>query len=334
MSQWLGLKYRDGLVPNLFALLYVLAGFVGGLALLIAGNWALFPIAVIWLGHALVIASYLIHECAHNTIFASNERNAALGRLLTWLVGACYSDYAKIRDKHFRHHIDQADVIAIDFRPILRPHTYLLKIIYFFEWFYIPLFDWIMHLAAIAVPFLMPSRASQRKTVIIAVLVRGTLFLALLWYAPRAALGYIVAYSLALHVLRFMDAFQHTFAVSTLLDDERPPVKRDRIYEQGNTFSNPIAPTLPLINCLMLNFGFHNAHHEKPSEPWYRLPRLHRELFGDPQYQVLPFFNQLKAYHRYRLQRILNEDPPGMDVMGSRGEKFVGVVGVSFLTAF
>ena len=334
MSQLLGLKYRDALVPNLLVLLYVVAGYGGGLYLLITGDWQSFALAVLWLAHALVIAAYLIHECAHNTIFASNERNAALGRVLTWLVGACYSDYAKIRDKHFRHHVDQADVIAIDFRPLLRRHPRLLKIIYGFEWFYIPLFDWLMHLAAILVPFLMPSRAAQRKSVIVVVLVRATLFGVLLWYAPKAALGYVIAYSLTLHVLRFMDAFQHTFAVSTLLDGERPPVKKNRDYEQGNTFSNPIAPTLPLVNWLTLNFGFHNAHHEKPNEPWYRLPRLHRELFGDPHYQVLPFLNQLKAYHRYRLQRILNEDPPGLDVMGSRGEQFIGVVGVSFLTAF
>jgi omega-6 fatty acid desaturase (delta-12 desaturase) len=36
-----------------------------------------------------------------------------------------------------------------------------------------------------------------------------------------------------------------------------------------------------LPNWLVLNFGYHNAHHAKPTAPWYRLPALHRELFGD-----------------------------------------------------
>jgi hypothetical protein len=39
----------------------------------------------------------------------------------------------------------------------------------------------------------------------------------------------------------------------------------------------------------------------------------------------------LRSYHRYRVARVLNGDPPGMDV--GDGRDFVGVVGVSFLTA-
>lgn len=334
MSPMLGLKYRDALLPNLLALLYVVAGYAGGFYLLIAGPWWLFVPAVLWLGHALVIAAYLIHECAHNSIFAANGRNVMLGRVLSWIVGACYSNYATIRDKHFRHHVDEADVIAIDFRPHLRRHPYLLKFIYALEWCYIPVCDWLMHCAAVLVPFFKPSRYAQRWPAIRTLLIRGGLFALLALYAPQAALGYFIAYSLMLHVLRFMDAFQHTFEVSTLLDEPRPPAKKNRDYEQSNTFSNPQSLRYPLLNLLTLNFGFHNAHHEKPGEPWYRLPHLHRELFADAQHQVLPLRNLLRAYHRFRVQRVLNEDAPGLDVLSTRGKDFVGVVGVSFLTAF
>lgn len=334
MSPMLGLKYRDSLLPNLLALSYVATGYAGGLYLMAAGPLWLYVPALLWFAHALVIAAYLIHDCAHNTIFASNERNATLGRVLSWVVGACYSDYTTIRDKHFRHHVDEADVIAIDFRPHLRRHPFLLKIIYALEWCYVPVCDWLMHFAAILVPFFKPSRRAQRWPALRNLLLRTTLFTLLAYHAPVAAVGYVIGYSLMLHVLRFMDAFQHTFEVSLLLDEPRPAAKKNREYEQKNTFSNPQSLDHPLVNLLTLNFGFHNAHHEKPSEPWYRLPRLHRQLFGDPQHQVLPFRNQLAAYHQYRVQRVLNEDAPGFDVLSSRGRNFVGVVGVSFLTAF
>jgi fatty acid desaturase len=338
MSPMLGLKYRDALLPNLLALLYVAAGYVGGLylmstAMATGSVWVYVP-ALLWFAHALVVAAYLIHDCAHNTLFTNNERNAKLGRVLSWVVGACYSDYVTIRDKHFRHHVDEADVIAIDFRPHLRRHPYFLKCIHAMEWCYVPVCDWLMHLAAILVPFFKSSRRAQRWPALRNLLLRSTLFSALAYCAPWAALGYVIGYSLMLHVLRFMDAFQHTFDISLLLDEPRPPAKKNREYEQKNTFSNPQSLDYPWLNLLTLNFGFHNAHHEKPNEPWYRLPRLHRQLFDDPQQQVLPFRNLLSTYHRYRVQRVLNEDPPGMDVMSSRGKDFIGVVGVSFLTAF
>ena len=90
--------------------------------------------------------------------------------------------------------------------------------------------------------------------------------------------------------------------------------------------------THPWLNLLVLNFGYHNAHHHKPIMPWYRLPAQHREMFGEDSGPVLPFRNLLKAYHEYRVPRILNEDEG--DVNGlERGRRFVGVDGVSFLTA-
>jgi len=81
----------------------------------------------------------------------------------------------------------------------------------------------------------------------------------------------------------------------------------------------------------VLNFGYHNAHHYKSAVPWHRLPALHRQLYGDDQTQLLDFPSLLKSYHQYRVPRILNDD----DDMGAldRGRGFIGVDGVSFLTA-
>ena len=86
-----------------------------------------------------------------------------------------------------------------------------------------------------------------------------------------------------LSVLRFADAYQHTYEAFAVLEDggKLPEDKRrDRSYEQQNTYSNVVSERWPALNLLLLNFSFHNAHHEKPVAPRYRLPKLHAELYG------------------------------------------------------
>jgi len=327
------LRWEDGWLPNALALGYAMGGYVLGLWAMAAPVWWLNAPGVLLVAHALVIAAYLIHECAHNTIFADNRWNAALGEVLMWLTGAAYGRYEDVRHKHFRHHIDRADVVAFDFRPLLARRPGWLKLIQALEWACVPAVDLMMHALVIALPFRLESRRGRRARVL-AVLATRVLFFAALGYAsPKALLLYVPAYLLFLHMMRFFDVHQHTYEVWETL--ERPRDTRDarfdRDYEQRNTFSNLLSARHPRFNLLALNFPYHNAHHVKPTVPWYRLPALHRELFGDDRRQVLPFARLLRSYHRYRVPRVLNGDAPGMDV--GEGRHFVGVVGVSFLTA-
>lgn len=334
MQRLLGLKHRDGVTPNVLALIYILSAYCGGFYLLIQYRLRLFPCAVILISHAIVIAAYLIHECAHNTLFISNQRNAQLGKFLSWLIGACYCDYRTIRDQHFRHHIERADITALDLKPLLLNRPRLLRLIFALEWCYFPAIDWLMHITTAFSPFMLESRRKFRRQVIQMLILRGSIFLFVLIYFPAAAIGYLLAYTVALHILRFMDAFQHTFALSSPASTMHSMQKNNRDYEQSNTFSNPLSLRHPWLNLLVLNFCYHNAHHSRPSEPWHRLPSIHRELFGENNFHTIPFENQLRAYHHFRVQRILNQDQPGFDVMASQGADFVGVVGASFLTAF
>jgi fatty acid desaturase len=135
--------------------------------------------------------------------------------------------------------------------------------------------------------------------------------------------------------MRFMDTHQHTYEIFETLEGARgPEAKRfDAAFEQRNTYSNLVSRRHPWLNLLVLNFGYHNAHHARPTAPWYRLPALHRELYGDDIGPVLPFGNLLRAYHRYRVPRMLNADPSDLDVRRDGGAGFIGVDGVSFLTA-
>jgi fatty acid desaturase len=136
-----------------------------------------------------------------------------------------------------------------------------------------------------------------------------------------------------LHVLNFFDAFHHTFEQYFVEADEPVPSHgRDRAYEQANTYSNLLSARHRWLNLLTLNFGYHNAHHERASVPWYRLPAYHRSLYGDESAAVMPLAELLRTWHRNRVKRV------GSDFYGKSGgavehvDDFVGAHGVSFLT--
>lgn len=329
-------RYEDGVWPNLMALCYVVVGYIVGFAMLLAEEWYINLLGVMLLAHSMTIAAYLIHECAHNTIFATSRHNERLGRLLNWLTGGCYGDYSALQHKHFRHHVDKADVVAFDYRPLLRHHPVLLWLMQRLEWGYIPALDIMMHTLQMVLPFIRPAYAHNRRRVIVISLLRGSLFVLLAWYSLKAALLYLVAYFLMMHVLRFMDAFQHTYEIFETLELPRGDEGRrfDRAYEHANTYSNLISRSYPWLNLLVLNFCYHNAHHFKQAVPWYQLPALHTQLYGDDDSQLIPFRNQLWSYHKHRVARLDNDidEPPTEGV--EKGRAFVGVDGVNFLTAF
>jgi fatty acid desaturase len=86
---------------------------------------------------------------------------------------------------------------------------------------------------------------------------------------------------------------------------------------------------------LWLNFGYHNAHHERPTMPWYKLPAYHRELYPADYAQVITVAELLKSFHTNRVKRILAENygEVGAGGVPGRADRFLGAVGVSFLTA-
>ncbi|MEJ2452414.1 MAG: fatty acid desaturase [Gammaproteobacteria bacterium] len=274
-------RSRDGFWPNAGALMYVLLAWFSGWALFFSGTIWLYPLGILLLAHAMVIAAYLIHECAHNTIFMNNAWNANLGRVLMWFTGSCYGTYEEIRQKHFRHHVDRADVVAFDYRDRLARFPALVKVMQVLEWSYIPAVEVMMHLLVLILPFIMENRRHKRRLVLTVLLIRTSLFTVVFYLEPVAVLLYAIAYLLFLTVMRFMDVHQHTYEIFETLDQARgEEAKRfDHEYELRNTYSNMISQRHPWLNLLVLNFGYHNAHHEKPVTPWYRLPALHTTGF-------------------------------------------------------
>ncbi|MDH4108111.1 MAG: fatty acid desaturase [Gammaproteobacteria bacterium] len=334
------LQEPAGLRFNGAALAYAFGGYALGWYGLFHTSLAVNLAATLLLAHSMTIAAYLIHECGHNLVFRKQQHNTRLGRALSWLSGSSYGTYEDIRYKHFRHHVDNADVVWFDYERFFREHPRVLALTRVLEWFYIPAHDLIMHGVMMFGAFIIPQRHSQRLRNAIVIVVRWSIFFAVLAVSPKAALLYVLAYLLMMTILRFMDSIQHDYTYDlTLFEPGKAPRKGNFEWEQEHTFSNPQSFRHELPNWFTLNFGFHNAHHADTAVPWYRLPAKHRELFGDSPENVVPLSAQLKIFHRQRVRRVMDnhgeETPSGRAYLAAarRAEVFGGNA-ASFLTSF
>jgi len=335
------LKEAKGWRYNGAALLYSVSAYGIGFYGLFRPEWVINVAATLLLAHAMTISAYLIHECGHQLVFKRGKDNAALGRVMSWMCGAAYGTYEDMRYKHFRHHVDNDDVVWFEYEEYFEKHPVLLKITQVLEWFYIPAHDLIMHFIMVFTSFIIPQRREQRVRNVAVIAVRGSIFIALIIWFPKVAILYVLAYLLMMHVLRFMDALQHDYSYhATLFDYVQAPHKGDVAWEQEHTFSVPVSLRFPRLNWLTLNFGYHNAHHFNMNVPWYRLPELHREISGDDPSRVIPFVSQLRLYHRNRVLRICNPQPEnypqGEEYLRTarQGEGTIGGNAASFLTSF
>ena len=156
------LREREGWLYYGLAVAYACVGYALGFAALFSSQWAINAIGTVLLAHAMIIAAYLIHECGHNAIFHRQRDNARLGQFLSWLCGAAYGTYEDMRYKHFRHHVDNADVVCFDYDRVLANHPLTTRFIKALEWMYIPAHDLMMHGVMVFTSFVIPERRDQR----------------------------------------------------------------------------------------------------------------------------------------------------------------------------
>ena len=332
-------KLRDpaGARYTVAVLLYITIAYTGGWIALFQDNAAINAIGVIALTHAMVIAAYLLHDCGHNAVFVSTSANAYLGSVLNWITGSCYGRYEDIRYKHMRHHVDNYDPVVWDYRSFLRRRPWLERVVQAAEWAYIPAVEIMMHTMLVLAPWCLESKRGQRGRVLRVVVVRASLLAIVFLLSPAAFFLYCLAQLLLFTVLRFMDCYQHNYEVVFNLDepDFKFPHRGDAQYEQRNTYSNLLSSRFPIVNLLVLNFCYHNAHHQKPTLGWYRLPALHAQMYPDVEPQTLGFLGQAKSFHKHRVARIYAEDYGDDEVKESLEQgRAVGVDALSFLTAF
>jgi fatty acid desaturase len=321
--------------PNLLVISYTLLGWPFGIWLLTRP--AVWPNAagVLLTAHALIFSAYLIHDCVHHAVFTTTAANDRLGVLMSWINGASLASYQRLKKKHLRHHSDRLDVVTFDYRAALhRSPRWIRGGVLALEWAYVPAVELWIRGMILAAPFSWGT-AVERTRVLGVLAVRLAFFGALALISVKAVLLYGLAYALFLTVMRFMDAFQHTYEVyaSHSLEAAAPDPRRNLRFEYENTYSNLLSERWRWLNLLVLNFPYHNAHHVRPSVPWYRLPALHRSLYAEKDRQVIACRDLLGSFHRHRVSRVMAENYGTVSVGGDRAGAFVGAVGVSFLTA-
>ena len=337
------LRYPEGLRYHGLAVSYAALAYLAGLVGLFSVSWLVKLGATVLLAHSMIIAAYIVHEAAHNTVFKKQQYNLVLGRLMSWICGGSYNKFEDIRFKHLRHHVENDDIVWFDYENFFLDHPVVSRVTHILEWFYIPAHEVIMHAVMVFNSFIIPERREQRIYNISIIVTRGILFSALVWLSGWAAFLYVVAYMLMLIVLRFMDGLQHDYDYTlTLFSPQRSPHRGDLEWEQEHTFSVPLSLSYPWVNWLTLNFGYHNAHHARPEQPWYRLPEIHHDMFGDDRLAIIPLWQQLKIYHQGRVRRLVKWDDSATDAPTPEGKAFLlaaqraevyGGNAASFLTA-
>jgi fatty acid desaturase len=332
-------KNSESVLPNSLAFGFAIVGYALGVCLLFSSSVLVNIAGVLLAAQALIISAYLLHEFSHWSIFKTPLANQRWGELMSWINGSCYSTFEEIRSKHMHHHVDRADVLTFNVQHLMRDMPSSARnIIKVLEWMYVPALEILMHFLVIILPFVRPEWHYKRPRLLAILLIRLPLFALMAWLSIKAWLLYLLAYSIMLTALRFADAFQHTYDVFLERELKQSDGKiadgklRDRAYEQANTFSNLTSLQYPWLNLMFLNFPYHNAHHEKPVAPWYQLPQLHQQLFGDSKLlPIIPMSKLLLAYHRHRVKRLQSDDYGVLT--NDSANAFIGAAGVSFLTA-
>ena len=327
-----------GQLKNTAAITYALLGYTSGVALLFVHPWWGNLLGVILTAHSLLIASVLVHEFIHGSIFTSRALNAFWGRVMMHLNGACYASWQQISEHHINHHVHITDFIPFDYSEYINTMPMRLRsLIHALEWAYIPGFEFVMRLYVITSPFTDPDKHHLRRRTLLILAYRAGVFALLAYVSLKAFLLYGLAYYLFVAMMRLVETFHHTFEYTV---QGQPIVKRDRAYEQINTFSNVVSIQYPWLNLLYLNFGYHNAHHDNMRCPWHELPQHHQRVFdeasgryGEMAGNLLSFWEMMATYHRFRVARIGADQG---EVYGENGEfsmvNFTGGAGASFLT--
>lgn len=343
-------RLERGWIWDGLAICYTLGGYGLGLGLILVGNGWVNGLGVVLLTHCLVLSAYLAHEFMHGAVLSGwNELG---GNLMLWLNGGCYVRFEELRRMHLAHHVNRIDYCRFDIPGFLRSLPGWLRGLFLgLEWLYIPALAFLLRIRLILAPFLNAERRLDRSRMVMILIVRVACFVGLAILSLKALLLYFLAYIGMIHLLRLMDAFQHTYdslPVGMPIPEGHKNVSPEvaDAHEQANTFSNVISRRYRGLNLLLLNFGYHNAHHAVMTCPWYRLPDLDEALYGtvaDPvnelangkvnvwgsHYLTLP--ELIGNYHRFRVSRIWTGqgqvDPPGEN----RIAQFYGATEVSFL---
>ncbi|WMD18321.1 fatty acid desaturase [Achromobacter seleniivolatilans] len=289
----------------------VFGGYTTGILIITVSEMFIATLGVIPLSMSMIAAWYLSHEAAHQLVLRGKRLNNAVGESLSLINGGFYFPFKDYRTDHLRHHAENVDLLGVDMNVLLGDKRSLFRRIALrLEYFYIPICHDLIRLDAVVDAVRGNGKARLRIVLSFAF---DVVFIALLavvsWFS---LIPYLLARCAKIHCVRFVDAFQHSYP-------QLSPLSRHAAsgvaFEQANTFSFPVARKFKFLNWLILNFGYHNAHHAAPACPWYHLPELNRILFEHDAAQdalrekwnvmgTVSVVELALAYHRGRVRRI------------------------------
>src|SRR5690348_4754569 len=128
------MTHRAGSLPDSLALFVTGAAWLGSFFLMAQPSLVL-ELTGLWLcAHSMVLAAYLVHEAAHQTLFASPLTNHWTGEVMNFVAGTPYAAFERIRHMHIRHHVERVDLTCFDPKELIRRHPALRRILEKLEW--------------------------------------------------------------------------------------------------------------------------------------------------------------------------------------------------------
>jgi fatty acid desaturase len=227
------------------------------------------------------------------------------------LNGGAYFSFQGFSADHMRHHSEQIDFADVENSQLFGMLPRYVQLgIFRLELIYLPAAYLLIKGYGLAAGIRSGGVPAMRIMIVLCAYL--LFYFVLFLVSPMALLLFFVAVVLRIHCVRFVDAFQHTYEQVSPDGPKRP---KDKVYEQRNTFSFPVARRWKPLNLLIMNFGFHNAHHAVMTCPWYNLSKLDEVLFSATQSGTSPaghaydrhdvsFWELLHRYHLDRISRI------------------------------
>ena len=322
--------FQSGILLNCAVIFYIVGGYFVSWLTFFSPSVSINLLGCGLLTHSLIASAYMAHEFMHGSVFKSMKWNTVGGNIMLWLNGSYYSGFRNLAKIHITHHINSIDSADFDIPRFLRDSSKPVRyIILGLEWLYFPAVNFFLRFREILILFQRRNLSKSKLHLFLFLIVRAVFFLFIGIHSTKALILYFLSYVSMINILRFMDAFQHTYDVFP--SSSKLP-KRDTKYEQENTFSILFPNHLSWLNLLFLNFGFHNAHHADMKCPWHQLDSLNEHLFPVLETNTIPILNAVKSYHYFRIKRLLlgqgNVLKKEKDLDISR---FYGAIGVSFL---
>lgn len=242
--------------------------------------------------HSLYV---LIHEAAHNLIFKSKPANYIAGIVADFpnVVPSAIS----FRSYHLKHHSFQGHYdldadLASRWEARLISNSFFGKAIWFL---FFPFFQ------ALRPPRLREIKFVNAWTIINMVVIFGLDIIYYIYLGPVSFLYFVFSFffSIGLHPLGARWIQEH-YIVS-------PPQETYSYYGK--------------LNILALNVGFHNEHHDFPSVPWNRLPKI-REFAPECYNNLVYHTSWFKLFFKFifnsdlsLFSRITRKDRDGVNVI-------------------